>query len=81
MPGTVVAPAGAVVVGPVAAVVAVVPGAPATVELVAPGTPVDGALALLDALCARPSEGAWRAVCRYLLSQPDAARLVPAAEG
>jgi hemoglobin-like flavoprotein/Ran GTPase-activating protein (RanGAP) involved in mRNA processing and transport/tRNA A-37 threonylcarbamoyl transferase component Bud32 len=46
----------------------------------APGDRVDGALALLEALCARPSEEAWWAVCRYLLSQDEPARLAHAAE-
>ncbi|MDP1569198.1 MAG: protein kinase [Vicinamibacterales bacterium] len=46
-----------------------------------PGQAVDGARALLDALCARPGQDAWWAVCRYLASQPDPARLVPAADG
>lgn len=47
----------------------------------APGVQIDGALALLEALCSRPGDEAWRAVCRYLQSQTDTARLVAAAEG
>lgn len=40
-----------------------------------------GALALLEALCATPSESAWWAVCRYLGEQgPDRERLVATAE-
>jgi hemoglobin-like flavoprotein/Ran GTPase-activating protein (RanGAP) involved in mRNA processing and transport/tRNA A-37 threonylcarbamoyl transferase component Bud32 len=40
-----------------------------------------GSLALLEALCARPSEAAWWALCRYLSDQgPDAERLIATAE-
>jgi hemoglobin-like flavoprotein/Ran GTPase-activating protein (RanGAP) involved in mRNA processing and transport/tRNA A-37 threonylcarbamoyl transferase component Bud32 len=36
----------------------------------------DDALALVDALCARPSEQAWASICRFLMSRPDASELV-----
>jgi hemoglobin-like flavoprotein/Ran GTPase-activating protein (RanGAP) involved in mRNA processing and transport/tRNA A-37 threonylcarbamoyl transferase component Bud32 len=50
-------------------------------HLLAPGDSPDGALALLEALCARPGEDAWSAFCRYLSTLPPCPEsLVAAAE-
>lgn len=43
-------------------------------------TDAPGALALIEALCAVPGEGAWWALCRYLSEAPDRERLVEAAD-
>lgn len=37
-------------------------------------TPAHNPLGLLEALCAAPGEGAWWALCRYLMEQPAAAQ-------
>lgn len=36
----------------------------------------DDALALVDALCARPSEQAWASICRFLIARQEATELV-----
>jgi serine/threonine protein kinase len=41
----------------------------------------DDAAALLDALCARPSEQAWASVCRFLIARADSSDLVARAAG
>lgn len=49
-------------------------------HMLAPATNVDGARDLLATLCARPSESAWRAVCRYVSTHHDPATLSGAGE-
>lgn len=46
-----------------------------------PGASASGSLGLLEALCARPGEDAWWALCRFLSTQAaDTERLVASAE-